>query len=305
MAVIEVHGLTKDYGQGRGVFDTSFNVHQGEVFGFLGPNGAGKTTTIRHLLGFLKPDSGETFINGLPCWTYAHSINAHVGYLPGEINFPENLTGWELIEYMAEIRGTKSLDKAKKLLDMFELSAASDDVKRMSKGMKQKIGIVCAFMHESDILILDEPTSGLDPLMQEIFCDLVKQESQQGKTVLMSSHMFNEVEKTCGPVTIIKAGHIVSQVHMHDIFKAKTKVFKLKFAAEGESRRIAREHPELDYIEVNHTKNRVRLRVPDSEINPFVSLLCAYSLAYLTEVKFTLEDTFMQYYSLDNKGGLG
>lgn len=303
MAVIEVKGLTKDYGQGRGVFDASFSVNQGEVFGFLGPNGAGKTTTIRHLLGFLKPDKGDAFINGLPSWNSAHLINANVGYLPGEINFPENMTGSGLIRYMAEMRGTKSLDKAKKLLEMFDLKAVYNDVKRMSKGMKQKIGIVCAFMHDSEVLILDEPTSGLDPLMQEIFVDLVKQESAQGKTILMSSHMFNEVENTCGRVTIIKSGEIVTQVNMQDIKKAKSKIFKLKFALEGDSRRMAQEHEDWDFVEVNHEKNRVKLRVADSDINEIIVLLSNYRLAYLTEEKFTLEDYFMRFYSTENNGG--
>ena len=300
MAVIKLDKLTKDYGDRRGCFDVSFEIEQGEVFGFLGPNGAGKTTTIRHLLGFLKPDSGVSYIDGKSSWKNSHIINANVGYLPGEINFPEKMTGMELIKWMAEMRGTKNLDKAKYLLDLFELNPNSD-VKRMSKGMKQKIGIVIAFMHDSNILILDEPTSGLDPLMQELFVGLVAKEKTEGKTVLMSSHMFQEVEKTCDRVAIIKNGEIVTQVNMDDISRAKSKVFKLKFAAEGESGRIVKEHAKLDFTEVNHEKNRVKVRVDDKDINSFVALLANYRLNYISEMKLTLEDYFMRYYSNKNE----
>lgn len=297
MAVIKVENLTKDYGDRRGNFNVSFEVNKGEVFGFLGPNGAGKTTTIRQLLGFLKPDSGNTFVNDKSSWGSAHIINASVGYLPGEINFPEKMTGMELIRWMADMRGTKSLDKAKMLLEMFDLKAVNSDVKRMSKGMKQKVGIVCAFMHDSEILILDEPTSGLDPLMQDIFVQLIAEEKKAGKTILMSSHMFAEVEKTCDRVAIIKSGEIVAQVNMNDIKKAKDKTFKVKFADSGESRRFTKEHMELDFAEANHEKNRVKVKVNDKQINGFISLLGNYKISYISEIKLTLEDYFMRYYS--------
>jgi ABC-2 type transport system ATP-binding protein len=299
MAIIKIDKLTKDYGDRRGCFNVSFEIEKGEVFGYLGPNGAGKTTTIRHLLGFLKPDSGVCYIDSKSTWKNAHIINENVGYLPGEINFPERMTGMELIKWMAEMRGTKSLDKAKYLLDLFELNANSD-VKRMSKGMKQKIGIVCAFMHDSKILILDEPTSGLDPLMQDNFVKLVEQEKRDGKTILMSSHMFAEVEKTYDRVAIIKNGEIVTQVKMNDINRARSKIYKLKFAGEGESKRIIKEHTELDFAEINHEKNRVKVRIDDKDINSFVALLANYKLNYVSEIKLTLEDYFMQFYSNKN-----
>jgi ABC-2 type transport system ATP-binding protein len=305
MTAINIDRLTKDYGERRGCFNLSFEVEKGEVFGFLGPNGAGKTTTIRHLLGFLKPDSGASYIDGKSTWNNAHIINANVGYLPGEINFPDKMNGMELIRWMAEMRGTKSLDKAKYLLDLFELNANSD-VKRMSKGMKQKIGIVCAFMHDSKILILDEPTSGLDPLMQELFVDLVSKEKSEGKTILMSSHMFAEVEKTCDRVAIIKNGEIVTQVEMADISKPRSKVYKLKFAVDGDSKRFVQEHKELDFAEINHEKNRVKVRVDDKDINRFVAVLPNYKLNYVSEIKLTLEDYFMRFYSSKNneQGGM-
>jgi len=243
-------------------------------------------------------------INGKGAWDYAHELNANIGYIPGEINFPDKITGMELIKWMADMRGTKSLTKAKELLEFFELDP-SGETKRMSKGMKQKVGIVCALMHDAQILILDEPTSGLDPLMQEKFIELIRNEQKAGRTVLMSSHMFPEVEKTCDRVGIIKQGEIVTEVAMDDITKSKDKVFKIKFAAEGESQRIAREHRELDFAEINHDKNRVKIKVNDKDINAVTGLLSNYEIQYLTEEKLTLEDYFMKFYSSKNqvKGG--
>jgi len=304
MTVIKVEHLVKDYGNRRGCFDVSFNVNAGEVYGFLGPNGAGKTTTIRHMLGFLKPDKGSVSINGKTTWEYAHDINANIGYIPGEINFPDKITGMELIKWMADMRGTKDLKKAKELLDFFELDP-DGETKRMSKGMKQKVGIVCALMHDSQILILDEPTSGLDPLMQEKFIELIRNEQKAGRTILMSSHMFPEVEKTCDRIGIIKQGEMVTEVTMNDITKSPNKTFKVKFADGGESKRIAKEHPELDFKEINHEKNRVKIKVNDKDINAVTRLLSNYKIQYMMEEKLTLEDYFMKFYSneIQVKGG--
>lgn len=298
--VIKVENLTKDFGSRRGVFNISFEIPSGEVFGFLGPNGAGKTTTIRHLLGFIRQDKGATYINGQNIWECYYATNANIGYLPGEINFPDKTNGMEFIKWMAELRGTKNLDKAKRLIDMFELNP-NGAMKSMSKGMKQKIGIVCAFMHDSPILILDEPTSGLDPLMQDTFVELISEEKKAGKTVLMSSHMFREVEKTCDRCAIIKQGEIVTQVDMADIEHSKSKVFKVKFNGIG-SHEIIHEH--FDFAEINHEKNRVKVKVHDNDINSFLKALTNYDVSYISEIKLTLEDYFMQFYSNKPAGGV-
>ena len=154
----------KDYGGGHGVFDVSFAVEQGEVFGFLGPNGAGKTTTIRQLMGFLAPDSGTCTINGLDCRTETAAIQKNMGYIPGEPALPDDIRGGEFIRFLAAYRGMRGTGRAGELCERFELDA-SGRIRRMSKGMKQKVAIVCALMHDPAVLILDEPTSGLDPLM--------------------------------------------------------------------------------------------------------------------------------------------
>lgn len=178
MGIIKIENLTKDYGNGKGVFDLSFVVKEGEVFGFLGPNGAGKTTTIRNLMGFIKPDGGKCYINNLDCFNSASEIQKKVGYIPGEISFMSDMTGIEFIKFMADYRGLKDLSKAYQLIERFDLDPKGN-IKKMSKGMKQKIGIVIAFMHDPEILILDESTSGLDPLMQSRFIDLIKEEKER------------------------------------------------------------------------------------------------------------------------------
>ena len=169
MSVIEVKNLTKDYGSGRGVFDVSLAVATGEVFGFLGPNGAGKSTTIRHLMGFSKPDSGETLIFGKPTFERYNEILSRVGYIPGEIALPQGLTGWEFIRMMQSLQGIENKEKLAEMLDTFELDdvALRGETKRMSLGVKRKLAVVTAFMSDPEVLILDEPTSGLDPVMQE------------------------------------------------------------------------------------------------------------------------------------------
>lgn len=225
---IEIDHITKDYGQGRGVFDISFQVKKGEILGFLGPNGAGKTTTIRQLMGFIKPDSGKVSILGMDCFKQAADIEKSLGYLPGEIAFIDSMSGVEFIHFVAKMKKMRGLGRAEELMERFELNP-SGKIKKMSKGMKQKIGIVCAFMQDPEILILDEATSGLDPLMQNQFVDLILQEKQRGKTILMSSHIFEEVERTCDRAAIIREGKLVAVENMERLKSGRKKTVELQF----------------------------------------------------------------------------
>ena len=209
MSIITIEDLTRDYGNGKGIFNVSFQVNQGEVFGFLGPNGSGKTTTIRHLMGFIRPKFGSCRINELDCWKNSDQIQRNLGYIPGEMSFFDDMTGMEYLKFAANYRKLGSESRQIELLERFELDPKGK-IKKMSKGMKQKIGIVTAFMHDPDILILDEPTSGLDPLMQNRFIELIAEEKKRGKTILLSSHRFEEVERTCDRIGIIRAGKLVA-----------------------------------------------------------------------------------------------
>lgn len=228
--VIDVQGLTKDYGQGRGIFDLTFQVERGEVFGFLGPNGAGKTTTIRHLMGFIRPTAGQAAILGMDCFAQAAAIQAHVGYLPGELSLMDDLTGDGFLRFMAQMRGMTDLSAVGELKELFRLDGRQS-LRKMSKGTRQKVGLVCAFMARPDLLLLDEPTSGLDPLMQNRFVELLLREKARGATILLSSHMFEELERTCDRVSILRAGRLAAVERTEDLRRARTKRYVFSFPA--------------------------------------------------------------------------
>jgi ABC-2 type transport system ATP-binding protein len=296
LSVLQVEHLTKDYGSGRGVFDVSFAIEQGEVFGFLGPNGAGKTTTIRHLLGFSKPQGGRTSIVGIDCWKRPKDVQRRIGYLPGEIKFANDMTGWQFLRFMAEMRRLPDLAKAERLMKQFDLNP-SGDLKRMSKGMKQKIAITCAFMHDPEILVLDEPTSGLDPLMRSVFLDLIREEKRNGRSILMSSHMFEEVEDTCDRVGIIKLGRMVATVLPKDIRHAERKTFKIEFLNASDFRSMVSEG--FDIRDSKPDNNQVVVDIEDDHINDLLAALSRRKVKFISEIKHNLEEFFMDYYRGD------
>jgi len=298
MPVLQIENLTKDYGYNRGVFDATFNVEKGEVYGFLGPNGAGKTTTIRHIMGFSKPQKGRTLVNGKDSWKHYHRIQRDLGYLPGEIALPERLTGTQFIKMMADLRKMSDMAYTQSLIKRFELEPAGG-LKRMALGMKRKLAIVTAFMHDPDILILDEPTSGLDPIMQETFIEFIKSEKQRGKTILLSSHIFSEVDATCDKISIIKDGRLVSSFVADDLRHMESKTYKLEFADRQEYVRFLSDAVTISSFEIALAKkysNQVHIHVNDSDVNECIAALSEYKLKFFTEIKFTLEDYFMKFY---------
>jgi ABC-2 type transport system ATP-binding protein len=296
VSVIKVEHLTKDYGNNKGVFDVSFEISKGEVFGFLGPNGAGKTVTIRHLLGFCRPQNGNTSIAGLDGWKNAKEIQRKIGYLPGEINFPNDMTGTQLIKFMADMRGFTDMSKVKKLTERFELDT-SGELKRMSKGMKQKTAIVCAFMHDPEILVLDEPTIGLDPLMRVVFLNLIREEKQNGRSILMSSHMFEEIENTCDRVGIIKHGKMVTTIAPRDIQHAERKTFKIEFLSQADYESMSREKFKIKELRPEHLQ--IILDVDDAQSGELFAALNKRKVKFISEIKHDLEEYFMSYYKGD------
>ncbi len=308
MAVIQIDHLTKDYGHNRGVFDVSFKVEKGEVYGFLGPNGAGKTTAIRHIMGFSRPQEGKTFVNGMDSWNNASEIQRDLGYLPGEIALPESLNGTEFIQMMAELRGISDRTYTDYLIKKFELEP-SGSLKRMSLGMKRKLGIVTAFMHDPAILVLDEPTSGLDPIMQNVFIDFIKEEKEKGKTILLSSHIFKEIDATCDKISIIKDGRLVSSFVADDLRHNEEKTFKMEFNSKESFARFSNEiqsNKQIKVISLKPYKNQAKVSFSDASINEFVAFISNYDLKFFSEIKFTLEDYFMKFYDRNAKqdGGM-
>mgnify|MGYP001774777479 CR=1 FL=1 len=292
--VIELSHVTKDFGGNRGVFDIDFCVQKGEVFGYLGPNGAGKSTTIRQLMGFIRPQRGECKILGMDCFKETDKVQRHVGYLAGEIAFMDDMSGLEYIEFIAKMKGIQDMYRMNELIERFELNPKSK-IRKMSKGMKQKIGLVTAFMGNPQVLILDEPTSGLDPLMQNRFVELVLEEKKRGTTILMSSHIFDEVERTCDRTAIIRQGRIVDTVSMETLSNIKSKVYVVTLKDERCALRMAKESG-LHIKEVK--SNKVKIRVKD-DLPDVLRTIAGYEPEGLEMESQTLEELFMHYYGED------
>src|SRR4029453_6415522 len=206
--LIVVSGLTKAYGRKRGINEVSFEVAEGEVFGFLGPNGAGKTTTMRLLMELLRADRGSAHIGGLDCWQQSVDVKRVVGYLPGELALDPNPTGGPILAYFANLRGGVDREYLESLITRLELDPTRR-FRHYSHGNKQKVGLIQAFMHPPRLLILDEPTSGLDPLNQHEFDRMVAEVRGDGRTVFLSSHILSDVESSCDRVGIIREGRLV------------------------------------------------------------------------------------------------
>ena len=306
MSVINVERLTKDYGFGRGVFDVSIHVEKGEVFGFLGPNGAGKSTTIRHLMGFSRPDDGKVEIFGKPTFGKYYEILKNVGYIPGEVALPAGLTGKEFLKMMQDLTGIYNNERLGMLLELFELDEASllGDVKRMSLGVKRKLAVVSAFMSDPEVLILDEPTSGLDPVMQERFIEFIHKEKERGKTILLSSHIFSEIDNTCDRIAIIKDGKIVSEFVANDLKPASKKYYTVDFKAEADKKKFLESSVGIESLTmINDKENEIFISIEDKDLNKTINLLSAVDVTKFSNRKESLEDYFMKFYKEDKDFG--
>lgn len=306
MSVINVERLTKDYGFGRGVFDVSIHVEKGEVFGFLGPNGAGKSTTIRHLMGFSQPDDGKVEIFGKPTFGKYYEILKNVGYIPGEVALPAGLTGKEFLKMMQDLTGIYNNERLGMLLELFELDEASllGDVKRMSLGVKRKLAVVSAFMSDPEVLILDEPTSGLDPVMQERFIEFIHKEKERGKTILLSSHIFSEIDNTCDRIAIIKDGKIVSEFVANDLKHASKKYYTVDFKAEADKKKFLESSVGIESLTmINDKENEIFISIEDKDLNKTINLLSAVDVTKFSNRKESLEDYFMKCYKEDKDFG--
>ncbi|GAE45685.1 ABC transporter [Mesobacillus boroniphilus JCM 21738] len=227
MNVIEIKNLTKLYGKARGIEDVSFNVKEGEIFGFIGPNGAGKSTTIRTLLSLIYPTSGSATIFGKDIITAAPEIKKDIGYLPSEVFYYDNMKVMDLLKYSASFYKKDCTKRIKELADIMELDLTKK-IDDLSLGNKKKVGIVQGLLHEPKLIILDEPTSGLDPLMQQKFFDLLEKENKKGATILFSSHILSEVQRLCDKVAIIKDGRIVTVEKISTLKENTYKKFKIE-----------------------------------------------------------------------------
>ena len=289
MEIIKLEHLTKDYGNNRGVFDENIEIKKGEMMGFVGTNGSGKTTTIRNLMGFIRPTSGKCYVNGLETWKNASEISKFIGYVPGEIAFPDLKTGTDFLRGQAEFLKLKDMSYANELIERLQLDPSAN-LKRMSKGMKQKTALVAALMNDPEIIILDEPTTGLDPLMRVVFIDIIKEQHKKGKTILMSSHMFEEVQETCDRVALISDGHIVDVVDIDEIKHRPSRDFKIEFVTEEDYQKFLTKG--FNIIRKQDKYNQVTLNIPKLDISKLFKVLKEYDVKYISEVKYTLEKHF-------------
>jgi ABC-2 type transport system ATP-binding protein len=287
---IEVNHLTKRYGKHRGVEDLTFSVEPGEIFGFLGPNGAGKTTTIRVLIGLLKPTDGQARIFGGDCWRRTERLHRNIAFIPGDLRLYEGMGVLEFLRFMARLHGGIRHGRIEALADRLELELHRK-IKHLSKGNRQKVGLVQALMHDVPLFVLDEPSSGLDPLMEVTFLDLLREERAAGRTVFLSSHNLSEVEKVCDRVAIIRDGRLVALEHI-DVLKAKrVRQMSVVFRQPVDPRDFAAD----GIVVVDRGERRVTLRVR-GDINPVIRTLARYDVEDVTFSEPSLEDVFLHYY---------
>ena len=228
MAIVELTGLTKNYGKSRGIIDLSFSINEGEVFGFIGPNGAGKSTTIRTLLNFIYPTSGSARIFGVDVVRYSKEIRKHIGYLPSEVFYYDDMKVIDLLRYSEKFYEKENKARLQQLAERLDLDL-SRKIEDLSFGNRKKVGIVQALLHEPRLLVLDEPTGGLDPLMQHEFFELLAEERSKGVTVFFSSHILSEVQKMCDRVAIIKEGKLIQVETIDNLTKNNFKTVSLVF----------------------------------------------------------------------------
>lgn len=290
MKLLEISNLTKKYGQFTALKDVNINVESGEVYGFIGPNGAGKTTTIRVLLGILKATSGGAAIFGKDVWKDSVEIHRRIAYVPGDVNLWSNLTGGEVIDLFVRLRKGNNKSRKEELIQRFDLDPTKK-CRTYSKGNRQKVALVAAFSSDADLYILDEPTSGLDPLMEKVFQECVLEVKSKGKSVFLSSHILQEVERLCDKVSIIRDGKIIETGTMKELRHLT------RTSVTVETERPATGLEAVPGIHNIHKSNGgITFAVDTKELNNAISLLTGFGIIKLESSPPTLEELFMSHY---------
>lgn len=294
MSIVEINNLTKYYGKARGIIDVSFNIEEGEIYGFIGPNGSGKSTTIRTLLSLIYPTSGSAKIFGKDCIEFGSEIRKKIGYLPSEVFYYDNMKVIDILKYSASFYDKDCNDRIYRLAEIMNLDLKKK-VDDLSYGNKKKVGIVQGLIHQPKLIILDEPTSGLDPLMQQKFFDLIHEENQNGATVLFSSHILSEVQKLCNRVAIIKEGQIVKIEDIQTLRESNYKKFLIEFKD-----KIQAELFNIDGVsnlEIDKSKLSFIFK---GDVNRIIDNIHGNKLLNLLVEEPTLEEIFMHYYAKED-----
>lgn len=290
-AVIVADGLTRTFGEHRGVTDVTFTVDDGEIFGFLGPNGAGKSTTIRLLLGLMRPDTGSITSLGCDPITDSVALHRHVGYLPGELAWFANLTGRVILERFAGVRGLQETTYRDELVERFD-AELDRPVGQLSKGNRQKLGIVAAFMHRPRLLVLDEPTSGLDPLLQDSFARLMRESADAGATVFLSSHELDEVQRVVERLAIIRDGRIVVTDTIDGLRRRAPRRITLVFDRPTDPAAFAA----LEGVTLTHADDHEIALAVTGPMAPVLQCAAHHDVVDLTAPPTDLDTLFLSYY---------
>jgi ABC-2 type transport system ATP-binding protein len=300
--IIETHNLTVYYGKYRGIKDVNLTVERGEAFGFLGPNGAGKTTTQRVLLDIIRPTSGSASIFGLDCRSHGVELRRRVGYLPGELALYKEMRAdqfFKMYEYLRGDNGADGYGYWRKLAERLDLDT-SRKIGNFSRGNKQKVGIVAAFMGKPDLLVLDEPTSGLDPLVQQTVMEMVREVKADGRTVFFSSHILPEVQAVCDRVGIIREGELVATQRVEELIAARLNRMTLIFAHLPPAGTFALE----GVSEISRTEQSVTLEVREN-LPAVLAAAARYDIRDIETHNMSLEEIFLDYYGRGNGGNNG
>jgi ABC-2 type transport system ATP-binding protein len=294
MNIIEIKNLTKYYGKSRGIIDVSFNVKEGEIFGFIGPNGSGKSTTIRTLLELIHPTSGEATIFGKDCIKDSPTIMQSVGYLPSEVFYYDDMKVIDLLNYSASFYKKDCSKRIKELAELMDLDL-NRKIDELSYGNKKKVGIVQALLHEPKLLILDEPTGGLDPLIQQKFFDLLRRENKKGVTIFFSSHVLSEVQKICDRIAIIKEGKIIKVQKMSDINEENYKRFKIESKDKIDDDYFNMEG--VSGLKINKNNHSFMYK---GDINKILSKVSKINVENIWIDEPDLEEVFLHYYNKED-----
>jgi ABC-2 type transport system ATP-binding protein len=293
-SVIKTEQLSKKYGKKIGVKCLNFCVEAGEIFGFLGPNGAGKTTTINLLLDLIRPTEGRALVFGMDPRRKGNEIRSRIGFIPGDLGFYENMKGFDYLIFLAGLRGKDCKTRIRELAELFFNVDLGRKIKTYSRGMKQIIGIIQAFMTSPDLYVLDEPTANLDPLMNQRFYHLVEEERRAGKTVFLSSHMLGEVERLCQRVCIIKNGEIVLTDKIENIRKKMKEIIEVSFSSQVDPEKLKVE----GVTGVTIDDGRYILEI-EGQLNPILARLSDLPIDTFDFRKMTLEEIFWNYFEKD------
>lgn len=290
MSIIEVKNLQKKFGKFEALSDVSFSVEPGEITGFIGPNGAGKSTTIRILLGIIKKSGGTAKIFGKDVWEDRQEIHKHTSYVPGDVALWNNLSGGEIIDIFMKLHGNGNKAKRDELIERFELDPKKK-AKNYSKGNRQKVGLISALAVESDLYLFDEPTSGLDPLMESIFQEEVKKIKEEGKAVLLSSHILSEVERLADKVVIIRQGEIVESGSLDEMRHLTRSVITLE--SDKDLTRLSDLEGVYDFSQEN---DQAQFTVDHEYLNEVLKAAAAIGIRNIQSAPPTLEDLFIRHY---------